>query len=102
MGLAAAELGGHVEDGRRFGLLARQPTDHLRGQSAEVLGEVRPLEEALWLLIIRRGAAVADLVEVNGELRSVERLALAQVLAGSDDFVPGFKVGHANLVIATA
>ena len=91
MGLAAAELRGHIEDGRGFGLLARQPADHLRSQAAQVLRQVGPLEELLRVLVDARRPAVAHLVQVDGELRSVQRLALAQVLAGVTTLYQGLR-----------
>ena len=50
-------------------------------------------EEAVGLLVVGRGAVVADVVQVDGEFGGVERFAFAEILAGRDDFVPGFE-GH--------
>ena len=41
-----------------------------------------------------RDGAVANLVEVDGELGGVERPALAQVLTRVDDSVPGLELRH--------
>ena len=89
--LAAAELGGQVENRVGLGALAGETADDFGGQGGEVLGEIGAREEAVGLLVVRRGAAVADVVQVDGELGGVERFALAQVLARRDDFVPGLE-----------
>ena len=80
--LKTAEVSVLTPDSRR--------TD-LGGQVRQVLRQVRPLEEPLGLLVVRRGAAVADLVEVDGELGGVQRPALAQVFAGRHDRYQGFR-----------
>ena len=82
MRLAAAELGGHVEDGRGLDRDAGEPPDRLGGEVLQVPGQVRPLEEPLGVLVVLAGSTVADVVEVDGELRGVQRSPLAQVLAG--------------------
>jgi hypothetical protein len=41
-------------------------------------------------LVIGRGAVIANIVQVDGKFGGVERFALAQILAGSHNFVPGF------------
>ena len=93
VGLAAAELGGQVEDRAGLGPLAGEAADDFGGQGGEVLGEVGAGEEAVGLLVVGRGAVVADVVQVDGEFGGVERFAFAEVFAGRDDFVPGFE-GH--------
>ena len=93
MGFAAAELGGQVENRAGLGALSGEAPHDFGGQGGEILREVRTSEEAVGLLVIRRGAIIADIVQVNGELGGVKRFALAEILAGRDDFVPGFK-GH--------
>jgi hypothetical protein len=55
--------------------------------------EVSVREEANGVAIIRRCRAVADVVQMDGELGGILRFALAQILARGDDFMPGFQ-GH--------
>ena len=88
--LTGTELGGQVEDRAGLGAVAGKAADDLGGQRGEVLGEIGAGEEAVRLLVVRRGAVVADVVEVDGKFGGVERFALAEVLARRDDFVPGF------------
>ena len=92
--LPAAELGGHVEDGRGLDLDAREPPDDLGGEVEEALGHVGPLEEPLGLQVVGMGPVVADVVEVDGELRGVHRAVLAEVFPGRDDLIPGLELGH--------
>ena len=91
--LAAAELGAQVEDRRRLGALARQPAQHLAGQVGQVAGQVGAAEEAGRVLVVAGRAAVAHLVQVDGELGRVQGAVFPQVFAGVDDLVPGFE-GH--------
>ena len=101
VGLAAAELGRQVEHRRGLDLHAVQAAHHLHREVAEVLGEVRALEELGGVLVDRRGAAVADVVEVDGELGGVERAPFAEILAGGDDLVPGLHGGVRFLLRAS-
>jgi hypothetical protein len=55
---------------------------------------VGAVEKALGVGVILGRPAVADLVEVDGELGGVEGAVLAQVLAQLDDVVLGFQLGH--------
>ena len=91
VGLAAAELGGHVEHGRGARGLARQPTHDLGGRATQGTRQEGPLEEPVRLLVVRVCPAVAHLVQVHGKLRGVQRPALAQVLARGHDLVPGLE-----------
>jgi hypothetical protein len=52
--LAPAELGRHVEHGRGLHLDTRQAADHLRTQFQRAFGQVRPLEEPLWIAVVLR------------------------------------------------
>ena len=61
----------------------------VRGELAKVLREEGALEELGRVLVHSRGAPIANVVEVDREFRRVERLAFAQILARSHDFVPG-------------
>jgi hypothetical protein len=96
VGLAATELGGHVEDGRGLDGDAREPAHGLGGEVLEAPGQVRTLEEASRVLVIPGDALFvqADVVEVDGELGGVQGLALAEVLAGGHDVEPGLQLGH--------
>ena len=89
--LAAAKLRGKVENGVRLRALAGQATDDFGSEDSEVVGEVSSLEEPLRLLVIGGRTAFAHLVEMDGELRCVERFAFAQILARGDNFIPGFE-----------
>ena len=71
VGLPAAELRGHVEDGGRLDLNAREPPHDLRGEVEEALRHEGPLEEPLGLHVVGVGAVVPDVVEVDREFRSV-------------------------------
>ena len=51
-------------------------------------GHVRPLEEPLGVDVIRVRPFVADMVEVDGEFRGVQRPVLPQVFPGRDDLIP--------------
>ena len=93
MCFAAAELGGEVENGARLRALAGETPDDLARQRGQVLREVGPREEPVRLLVIRRGAVVAYVVQVDGKLGGVEGLAFAEVFPGRYDFLPGFE-GH--------
>ena len=93
VGFAAAELGGQVEHRAGLGAVPGEAPDDFGGQGGQVLREVGPREEAVGLLVIRRGAPVTDVVQVNSKFGGVERFAFAEILAGRDDFVPGFE-GH--------
>ena len=92
MRLAAAELGGHVEDGRRLDLVPESRRTDLGRQVQQVAGQVRPLEEPLRVLVVLGARPVADLVEVDGELRRIQRPALAQVFAGRTTSYQGFSL----------
>src|SRR5208337_274373 len=59
VGLAASELGGHVEDGRGLDRDAGKPPGRLGGQVSQVPRQVSPLEESLGVLIILAGFSVA-------------------------------------------
>ena len=93
VGLAAAELGGEVEAGRRGRSHARQPARGLGGEVQQVLGEVGAAEELLRLPVDFVAAPILHHVEVHGELGRVQGFAFAQVLTGIDDGTPGFE-GH--------
>ena len=61
------------------------------GKGGEILGQVRTREEPVWFLVVGRSAAVADVIQVDGEFGCIERLAFAEILARRHDFVPGFE-----------
>lgn len=96
VGLAAAELGSQIEYGAGFSAFAGEAADDLAGKGGHVLGQVGTGEEAVGLLIIRRGLVVADVVQVDSELGGVEGFAFAKVFAGGDNFVPGFQTRRAR------
>ena len=75
MGLTATELGRHIEHRRGLGDLARQAPDHLRREQRQVLRQKGAVEEPLRVLVVLEGATVPDVVQVDGELRGVERPA---------------------------
>src|SRR5437879_439919 len=54
------------------------------------------LEETLGLTVVFRRAAVADVIQVDGKLGGIQGPVLAQILAGADDAVPGFQLGHGS------
>ena len=89
MRLAAAELGGHVEDGRCLRFRTRHPADRFGSDRQQALGEVGLAKEPRRVLVVRIGPAVAHLVEMHGELRCIEWLSFSQVFPRVDDFVPG-------------
>jgi hypothetical protein len=91
VGLAAAELRREIEDGVRFRFLAGQSADDFGRETGEILGEIRPLEKAFRLLIIRRRFAFANLIQMHGEFRRIKRLAVAQIFARRDNFIPRFE-----------
>ena len=91
VGFAAAELGGQVEDRAGLRPLAGEAPHDFAGQGGEVFGDVGARKEAVGLLVVRRGAVIANVVQVDCELGGVEGFAFAQVLARGDDFIPGLE-----------
>jgi hypothetical protein len=92
--LAAAELGGHVEDSRGLDGDSREPSHRLGGKILEVPGEECPLEEAPRILAVLRGSVIADVIQVDGELRGVQRTSFAKVFARWYEFLAGLQLGH--------
>ena len=46
------------------------------------------------VLIVRTGVTVANMVQMNRKLGGIQRLALPQILAGNDHFVPRLQAGY--------
>ena len=88
--LASAELRGEIKNSVRLGFLPAQPADDFGGKCREIFCKICPLEKPFGLLVIVGRPAFADLVKMHGKFRGIERLALAQILARGDDFIPGF------------
>src|SRR5262249_23658030 len=86
--------GNPVEDGGGLDLDAGKPPDDLGGEVEEALGHEGPLEEPLGLHVVGMGPVVADMVEVDGELRSIQWAVLAEVFTRRDDLIPGSELGH--------
>lgn len=101
VGLTAAKLLGEVKDGRGLDLHAGEAPNNLRRELAEVLREEGAFEELGRVLVHGRRAPISNVVEVDRELRRVERLAIAQVLARGDDLVPGLHC-HVPLTFTAA
>src|SRR5262245_50247706 len=89
--LAAAELGCEIVDCRGLNLDARKASDHTAAELAQARRYERAVEEPLRVLVVVRRPTVANVVEVDGELGSVQRSPVPQILSGSDDLVPGFE-----------
>ena len=91
MSLATAELGGEIVDCRGLDLYTREPPDHAAAKLAQARSQERAIKEPLRFLIVIRRPSVPNVVEMNSELGSVKRPPIAEILSGSDDFVPGFE-----------
>ncbi|GBC78035.1 hypothetical protein HRbin08_01521 [bacterium HR08] len=94
VGLAAAELGDEVDARRGAHRLPGQAPEHPHRQFPIRLREVSAGEEAHWVSVILGRPAVHHLIQVDGELRRVQRDALAQVLPGDGHLMPRFQVRH--------
>lgn len=96
--LAAAELRRHVEYGGSFKLDARQPPQHLARQVGQAPRHVRAIEKASRLNIVNMcpRTSVPDVIQMDGELRGVERAVVPQILAGRDDLIPGLQFSHVH------
>ena len=81
MSLPAAELRRHVEDGVRLCLDAIQPV-HFPRQSHQVGRQYGLGKEPFGLLIVIVRAAIPHLIEMNGKLGSIQRLAFAKSSRG--------------------
>ena len=98
VGLAAAELGRHVEIGARLHRLAGQPAHDLRRKFEEATGEIGAVEESGRIEVIGRHAPplLANMVEVDRKLGRIERPVLAEILAGGDNLIPGLWCGSSH------
>ena len=96
--LATAELGGEIEDRAGLGALTGEAADGLAGKGGQVPGQVGPGKEPVRPLVVGQSGVVAHVVQVDGELRSVEGFAFAEVLAGCDDSIPRFE-GHISALL---
>ncbi len=91
MGLSAAELRRHVEYGRSFRLDSRQPAESLCCQARQTLRQIGPFKEPFWILVINRSPTIANLIEMNGKFRRIQRPPLAQILARGYHLKPRFQ-----------
>ncbi len=89
MGLSSPKLGGQVEYRGGLCFLPGQPPDDLGCQACQVLREIGALEKLFGVLVDLRRSLVTDLIQVHGELGSVERPAFSQILSRRYYFVPG-------------
>src|SRR6266567_2760610 len=74
------------------------PPYRLRGEVEQAGCEVGALEEALRVLVVLGGSPLADVVQVDGELGGVERLAFAEVFAGLDHVEPRLELRHGSIL----
>jgi hypothetical protein len=72
MGLAAAELGSHIENRRGFRFFTGKTGDHLGSQIAQILGQEGSFKKTFRFLVIGMGYSVSDLVQMNGKLRGTQ------------------------------
>jgi len=96
MRLPAAKLRGHVEHGRSLHLDPGEPPHDLGCQIEQALGEIGPLEEPVRLDVVLVCPAIADVVQMHGELGRIQRPILTKILTRSDDLVPGFEFCHVS------
>jgi len=69
----AAELRCHIEDGARLKLFTRETAHDLRREVAQRFRQIGALEKSLGDTVVLRRTSLADVIEVDGEFRSIER-----------------------------
>ena len=89
MRLAAAELGNQGQHRGRVLGPSGQASQHHAGMIRQGPGEAGAREELRRVPVVRRRSPGHHLFQRNGELVRAERPAFADLLAGSDDLVPG-------------
>ncbi len=94
VGLPAAELSRHVEDSRGLRPLPVETPDDFARKATEIGRQIGPVEESRRLLIVLVGPTLSHLIQVDCELRSIERLTLPEILSRDRNLVPRFHLRH--------
>ena len=90
--LAAAKLGGEIEDGAGFGTFAREAANDLAGESGQILSEIGAREEPVRFLVIKRSLVVADIVQMDGEFGGIGGLTSRRSSRGVTTLYQGLRL----------